>query len=92
MPRFFFDVVNRIGFVEDPEGAELLDVHAAHSHAIDSIRSIVASEASMGVADLRGRVDVRSDDGSSFSVPFAEAVKVLTGDLPSGAAEGGGQE
>lgn len=87
MPRFFFDVVNRIGIVEDPEGAEFPDDETARLHALDSIRSIIADEGRMGMIDLRGRIDVRGESGSPFSVRFEEAVDVLTGDLPSGAAE-----
>ena len=87
MPRFFFDVVNRVGLVRDPEGAELPDEQAARSHALDSIRSMVSDEGRMGVIDLRGRIDVRCDAGLAFSVAFGEAVEILTGDLPSGAAE-----
>jgi len=81
-PTFFFDVINRTGFVEDQEGAELADREAARLQALDSIRSIVAEETRGGIVDLRGRIEVRGDAGLIFSVGFEEAVKVMTGAIP----------
>ena len=89
MPRYFFDVINSLGTAEDEEGAELPNERAARSYALDSIRSIIAAEARGGVIDLRGRIDVRAESGDASSVPFDEAVEVLTGDAPAAAGEAG---
>lgn len=91
MPRFYFDVVNRTGFVPDGEGMELADAAAARAAAIDSIRSILAEEARRGLVDLRGHVDVRGEAGAFCRIGFAEAVEVLTGDAAA-ADEADGEE
>jgi hypothetical protein len=88
MPRFFFDVVNSIGFVRDDEGAELPDAAAARLNALHAIRSILAEEVRRGRIDLRGRIEVREESGPGFTVPYGQAAEVLTGELPSAAGDG----
>lgn len=74
MPRFFFDVHNRIGLIADEEGRELADVEVARAEALKGARSIIADEVLQGQLDLDGRIDVADADGSLlFSISFAEA-------------------
>ena len=84
MILFFFHVHNRIGFVEDEEGRELADLEAARHEAIAGARSIVSEEAKQGCVDLRGRIDVADAERNILlSIPFDEAIEVLTGQAPS---------
>ena len=76
--RYHFDVHNGIGFTRDEEGQNAADVPAARRIAIESVRSIVRDEASKGILDLRGKVDVRGEEADTlFSVAFIEAFELL---------------
>ncbi len=69
---------NGIGFTRDEEGQNAADVPAARRIAIESVRSIVREEASKGILDLRGKVDVRGEEADTlFSVAFIEAFELL---------------
>jgi hypothetical protein len=78
MPRYFFNVHNSIGLVEDEEGRDFADLDAARQAALKGAREIIAEDAAAGVVDLRGRLDVLDASGIVVLViPFAEAVEVL---------------
>lgn len=82
MPKFYFDMVNSRGFLRDPEGQDCADADEARESALVSIRSILAEEVRAGRMDLRGRIEIRSDESAGFSIAFDDAVDVLTGPPP----------
>ncbi len=76
--RYHFDVHNGIGFTRDEEGQDAADVPAARRIAIESVRSIVREEASKGVLDLRGKIDVRGEEADTlFTIAFIDAFELL---------------
>lgn len=82
MARFFFDIFNGDGATPDNDGLELEDQRLAKVIAVDSVRSIVAEEARMGVIDLAGRIEVKDGGGEVLLVVnYAEAFKLR---LPDG--------
>ncbi|WP_449471011.1 DUF6894 family protein [Sphingobium chungangianum] len=75
MRRLHFDLHNGTGFTRDDEGRELAEEADARALAISSIRSILSEEVLMGVVDLTGWIDIRSDSGVQMGrVSFSEAV------------------
>lgn len=90
MPRFFFHIRNSNGLTPDEEGRQLPDAAAAREEALRGIRSIVADEALDGRLDLRGALDVADESGEAlFSIAFAEAFELRTGDFdPSAQRQG----
>ena len=77
MARFFFDVINGTGLVQDDEGQDLPDLPTARDVAIEGARSIIEEEVSLGVIDLSGRVEVRDAGRQTvMSIPFRDAVEV----------------
>lgn len=82
MPRFFFHIRNGNGLTLDEEGRQLPDARAAREEALRDIRSIIADEALHGRLDLRGALEVAEGASEAlFSVPFAEAFELRTGDF-----------
>ncbi len=78
MPRYFLHLHNHLGFVCDEEGRELPDLAAARREAVLGIRSLLAEELRRGTIDLRGRLEVASEEGEILAViRFSEAVDVL---------------
>lgn len=83
MPRLFFDLVNRVGRVRDPEGREVADLDEARAVALASMRSILCEDVGEDYIDLRGRIEVRDEAGERVLViGFEESVEILTGPLP----------
>lgn len=77
MPRYFFDIFNGNGFVQDEEGVDLQDQAAAVRMAMDSIRSIIAEEARKGLLDLDGHIEVRDGCSEALArIAFPEAFTV----------------
>jgi hypothetical protein len=75
MRRLHFDLHNGTGFTADEEGREMADDDDPRTFAIRSIRSILSEEVMMGVVDLTGWIDIRSETGIQFGrVTFSEAV------------------
>lgn len=58
MPRFYFDLYDTSGYVEDKEGAELADLAEAKRMAIKSARSIICDDVESGHLNLDGRIEV----------------------------------
>lgn len=88
MPRYFFHILNSVGYAEDDEGSELADIDVARREAIAGVRSILSEEVREGRIDLRGRIDVVDADGKCvLSVPFSEAVEVIPGQPLQGEGE-----
>jgi hypothetical protein len=80
MTRYYFHLVNAVGRTQDFEGEEMADLEAVRECAIRSIRSIVSDEALQGRIDLRGRIEVTSDDRHRVMVvPFTDAINILSG-------------
>lgn len=76
--RYYFDMHNGIGFIRDEEGQVAQDEEAARRIAIENIRSIVGEEASKGILDLRGKIDVRCEEADSIvPVAFTDAFELL---------------
>jgi hypothetical protein len=77
MPKFHLHLINAIGVVPDEEGQEFDDLSAAREEAILGIRSLIAEDASTGVVDLGGRIEIADrDQRVVMIVPFADAVEV----------------
>jgi hypothetical protein len=74
--RYYFDIHNSIGFVEDEEGRDLPDLETARAEALKGIRSILGEDVQKGVVDLRGRLEIRDGDGVILTIPFAEAIEI----------------
>lgn len=83
MPRYFFNVENGFGFVEDEEGRELPDLEAARAEALKGVRSILAEDVSKGRLDLDGRLDVKDEAGRVvLTISFAEAISLTCAPEP----------
>lgn len=77
MARFFLHLRNGTGFIPDEEGLELEDEAAARHEAIKSVRSIISDEASSGIIDLTGQIEVEDSRGARVAIlPFEEAFQV----------------
>jgi hypothetical protein len=77
MVRFFLHVRNGNGFIPDEEGHELEDETAARAEAVKSVRSIISDEASSGIIDLTGQIEIADARGARvLTVPFAEAFQL----------------
>lgn len=89
MARYFFNVRNGFGFIEDEEGAEFPSVAEAAANAVRGARSLLSAEVTAGQLDLRGRIEVADEGGQPIlTVPFVEVVEIKTGLLPGvGTAE-----
>jgi hypothetical protein len=78
--RYYFDIHNSIGLVEDEEGRDLPDLETARAEALKGIRSIVGEDLQKGVVDLCGRLEIRDEEGALvLTIPFAEAVEIRGG-------------
>lgn len=78
MPRFFLNVINRIGPALDDEGMEVADLATATEQAKEGIRSIISDEAKGGRIDLNGRVEIADAAGRVERViPFADAFEIV---------------
>ena len=78
MPRYYFNVHNGIGFVEDEEGRDYADLDAARTEAVRGAREILAEDVAKGVVDLRGRLEVIDAAGAvALVITFAEIVEVI---------------
>lgn len=74
MPRFFFHLYDRSGFVEDEEGVEVADLEAVRAMALKGARSIISNDVEQGRLDLDGRIEVFDASGALVLVlPFREA-------------------
>jgi hypothetical protein len=49
MPRYYFNIYND-DVTLDEEGAELIDAHTAHAHAIHAAQALAADTASRGIS------------------------------------------
>jgi hypothetical protein len=77
MARYYLNLRNGGGYVEDPEGLELPDLAAARLHAIEGIRSVLSEEARRGEIDLRGSIEIADRHGNILLVlPFSDAVNL----------------
>ena len=84
MPRYYLNVENGFGFVEDEEGQEFTGLEEAKAAAIEGARSLMSTEVMDGKIDLRGRIDVLDERHVlAISIAFSDIVAVLRGELPS---------
>jgi hypothetical protein len=82
MARYFFDVINGTGLVEDEEGQDLPDFSAARMIAIEGARSIICEDVTAGFIDLSGRVEVKDVARHTLvSISFHEAVELRGVDI-----------
>ena len=77
MPRFHFDLYDRLGSMPDEEGRDLRDLEAARSEALKGVRSVIAAEVERGLLDLTGRMVVRDGDGTVLTLAFHEALTIV---------------
>ena len=78
MPHYHFNLHNRIGFVPDEEGRDLLDLETARAEALKGARSLIAEEVLGGRLDLAGRLEIVELErrAACSTVAFAEAVEI----------------
>jgi hypothetical protein len=78
MPRFYFDLCNGDGFVEDEEGQDLPDAAAARKAAVKNARSIICDEISTkGKLDLASYIDISNHDRTNVArLTFGDVVQV----------------
>jgi hypothetical protein len=77
MPKYYLNIHNGLGFVQDEEGCVLDDSEAAREQAIRGARSIISAEVLAGTIDLRGKIEILAEDGSlALIVPFSDAVTI----------------
>lgn len=79
MPRFYFHLCNGQGLVEDHEGTELPDLTSATSHAITSLRDVLASEVKRGQINLAAFIDIEDEQQARLvTIHFTDAIQVET--------------
>lgn len=76
VPRFHFDLYDRLGSMPDEEGRDLRDLDAARSEALKGVRSVIAAEVERGLLDLTGKMVVRDGDGTVLTLAFHEALTI----------------
>ena len=87
MRRYYFPIIDSLGFIPDEEGRELPDAEHARNYAIKGARSLLGAEILTGQLDLRGRIEVTDESGSVIDVvPFEGVLDILKGAFP-GAGE-----
>ena len=79
MPRYFFNLRYGPGagkLAVDPEGNDLPDAQAAHRHALQEARGLIAGPPSFVVRDwFACAFEIEDDDGQAIlTVPFSELV------------------
>lgn len=75
MARFYLNIRNGTGFVEDPEGQDCADLELARNQAIDGVRSFLSEELRNGELDLTGTIEIADETGAVLMVvPFRDAV------------------
>lgn len=79
MQRYYFDLSNGSGFVQDLEGCEAASVGAAKQVAINELRGVVSAEIGEGKAVSRNSfISVRTkSQGEVAKVYFCDAVTIL---------------
>ena len=84
MRRYYFSIVDSLGFIPDDEGRDLPDAEHARDYAIEGARSLLGAEILTGKLDLRGRIEVTDDGGNVIEiVPFEAVLDILRGAFPS---------
>ncbi|HEX8257921.1 MAG TPA: hypothetical protein VF589_09825 [Allosphingosinicella sp.] len=77
MPRFHLHQRGGVRDFTDEDGQDLPGLTAAHQHAIDGIRSILADEILHGRLPLGERIDIEDEAGRVLlSVDFAESFRL----------------
>jgi hypothetical protein len=77
MTRYYFNLHNSIGLVEDEEGRECADLETARAEAIRGVRSIIAEDVMKGLIDLCGKIELVNAAGTVvLTIAFAETVRL----------------
>lgn len=98
MPRYYLNICNGSGFVEDEEGFELPGLDAAREKAIDGLRDIMAGEMRRGEINMGSYIEIEDENHRVvMTVPFLEAVRVTTehgqrGERPLPRPDGGAKQ
>lgn len=75
---------NGTGFIRDEEGRELRNDAAAREEAMKGIRSIISSEATAGLLDLTGELDIADEQGEVLvTIGFDEAFELRLPERPA---------
>lgn len=78
MPRFHMHLKNAHFDHPDEEGVQLADIADARSNAIVGIRDVLSHEVREGKMDLRGKVDIKDDEGKVLlTVAFSVAINII---------------
>jgi hypothetical protein len=79
MPLYHFNLEDGTGLLPDEEGRELPDLEAARAESIKGARSIIAADVLEGRVDLRARIEIADEAGTTLlAVPFAEVIEITT--------------
>ena len=75
MPRFFFHIQTRNGFVEDVEGEECSTLDDARQSALLGAREIMSDKVLKGQDPFKGSISIVDEAGKTLMVvPFRYAV------------------
>jgi hypothetical protein len=77
--QYHFNILHdgQIATDDDPEGAELPDMQAAHSEAVTSIREILADALQSGQDTREGQMIVKDASGETvLTIPFSMRVRL----------------
>jgi hypothetical protein len=79
MARYYFHLVDSLGWTQDEDGCEIGSSEEARAWAIASIRSILGEGVRHGLIDLGGRIEIVDESGEVvLMVPFGDAVELRT--------------
>jgi len=78
VPRYFFDLCNGNGWLEDAEGLELADIDRMRAEVMVSVRSLIASDVrEAATINLAHFLAVRDEGGNEvYRLHFRDAVKI----------------
>jgi hypothetical protein len=77
MARFYLNVCNGTGFVEDEEGVELPSLDAARKKAVEGLRDIVSGEVRQGELNMGAFISIEDEERRTIAeVTFAEAISI----------------
>jgi hypothetical protein len=75
MPRFFFDVLDRLGVIKDDEGMELPSLDEAKAEAMRSAQDLIAEAEKIGPPALYRSIEVQTAEGATvWKLKFHDAV------------------
>ena len=79
MARFYFNVRDGSGGLQDIEGRELATLIQVEAVGLAAVRDLLSSDLKTGIIDLRPCLEVQDEAGDIvYRLPFNEALRVIT--------------